>query len=315
MIASLPMRLTMKKLAATALAAIALITEFAAAADTATLANTINAKLRQCRELPAGSPQVTQCRSELDGMMKQAMAARSAAVSAPIAAPPAPPSATGAAKPENVTVGAAMKSLPAAEQKKFQASIGAIGGTQPLDIKGMDLETAMMAVQSNRANLLEAQLKNQIASVQTKNDQIAKLNAALLSLNRVGASTARATDKLDALLAPNDYRLEKEINATLVSAGIRPFGQTKGRTLQWSPTSKGDEGMLVGGINGSVTKAQLDGAAQQIKAQIDSMSNSQQMDMLRLQSLSNKRNEAFETMTNFIKKMQDNRSAIIGNMR
>ena len=41
----------------------------------------------------------------------------------------------------------------------------------------------------------------------------------------------------------------------------------------------------------------------------------QQMDMLRLQSLSNKRNEAFETMTNFIKKMQDNRNSIIGNMR
>ena len=39
-----------------------------------------------------------------------------------------------------------------------------------------------------------------------------------------------------------------------------------------------------------------------LKDQIDSMSNSQQMDMLRLQGLSNKRNEAFDTMTNFIKK-------------
>lgn len=54
---------------------------------------------------------------------------------------------------------------------------------------------------------------------------------------------------------------------------------------------------------------------QNIKGQIDALSNSQQMDMLRLQSLSNKRNEAFETMTNFIKKMQDNRNSIIGNMR
>ncbi|WJH32173.1 hypothetical protein N6H13_15585 [Paenibacillus sp. CC-CFT742] len=40
-----------------------------------------------------------------------------------------------------------------------------------------------------------------------------------------------------------------------------------------------------------------------------------QMEMLRLQSLSNKRNEAFDVMTNFIKKMQDSRSSIIGNMR
>ena len=39
------------------------------------------------------------------------------------------------------------------------------------------------------------------------------------------------------------------------------------------------------------------------------------MDMLRLQSLSNKRNEAFDLMTNFMKKFADKRDAIIGNMR
>ena len=43
--------------------------------------------------------------------------------------------------------------------------------------------------------------------------------------------------------------------------------------------------------------------------------NSQQMDMLRMQSMNSKRNEAFDVMTNFVKKMQDSRSSIIGNMR
>lgn len=54
---------------------------------------------------------------------------------------------------------------------------------------------------------------------------------------------------------------------------------------------------------------------QALKSKIDALSSSQQMDMLRLQSLSNKRNEAFDVMTNFMKKMQDLRSSIIGNMR
>jgi hypothetical protein len=39
------------------------------------------------------------------------------------------------------------------------------------------------------------------------------------------------------------------------------------------------------------------------------------MDMLRLQSLNNKRNEAFDLMSNFVKKMQDSRSSILSNMR
>jgi len=71
-------------------------------------------------------------------------------------------------------------------------------------------------------------------------------------------------------------------------------------------------------LNAKLQVAQQSGdqaAVQTLKGQIDALSNSQQMDMLRLQSMSNKRNEAFDLMTNFIKKMQDSRSSIIGNMR
>lgn len=71
-------------------------------------------------------------------------------------------------------------------------------------------------------------------------------------------------------------------------------------------------------LNAQLQAAQQNGneaLAQQLKIQIDAASNTQQMDMLRLQLMSNKRNEAFDVMTNFIKKMQDSRSSIIGNMR
>jgi len=125
------------------------------------------------------------------------------------------------------------------------SSITGINGTSSIDIRSMDLETAMMAVQQQRANLLEQQLKDQMQSVQDRNAELAILNS---QLNEAQANGDTAT-------------------------------------------------------------------AEARKAQIDALSNSQQMDMLRLQSLSNKRNEAFDVMTNFIKKMQDSRSSIIANMR
>lgn len=108
--------------------------------------------------------------------------------------------------------------------------------------QGMDLENALLAVQSQRAGLLEDQLKNQLEQVQVRNAEISKLNERLA-------------------------------------------------------TCKNEEERAL------------------IKQQMDTLANSQQMDTLRLQSLSNKRNEAFDTMTNFIKKMQDNRSSILTNMR
>ncbi|MBB6637378.1 hypothetical protein [Cohnella thailandensis] len=52
-----------------------------------------------------------------------------------------------------------------------------------------------------------------------------------------------------------------------------------------------------------------------LRNQMSNTTGDSQMDLLRLQSLTNKRNEAFDVMTNFIKKMQDSRNSILGNMR
>ncbi|MEO2255760.1 hypothetical protein ABGV43_02300 [Paenibacillus amylolyticus] len=123
--------------------------------------------------------------------------------------------------------------------------ISNISSVTPIDISSMDIETALMMVQSERTKLLDAQLQTQIQEVQNRNQQIAELNSQLQVAQQ-----------------------------------------------------NGDEA-----------------AVQKLKGQIDAASNSQQMDMLRLQSMSNKRNEAFDVMTNFIKKMQESRSSIIGNMR
>ncbi len=122
---------------------------------------------------------------------------------------------------------------------------GGVTSVNMQNIQSMDIETALMMVQSERSRLLEQQLQAQLTAVQDRNAQIALLNSQLASAKQSGdAETAAAR-----------------------------------------------------------------------QAQIDAASNSQQMDMLRLQSMSNKRNEAFDVMTNFVKKMQDSRSSIIGNMR
>lgn len=134
-----------------------------------------------------------------------------------------------------------------------------VSGLSASQVQGLDIETAMMAVQSQRASLLDSQLREQINSVNDRNNQVATKNEELQALN----------EKLAKFPADDN----------------------------------------------SEEKKKLENERNTLKSQIDSLSNSQQMDMLRLQSLSNKRNEAFDLMTEFIKKMNDSRSSIIGNMR
>lgn len=66
-----------------------------------------------------------------------------------------------------------------------QNSVGSVNleGMTQVNIQGMDLETAMMAVQENRTNMLESQLKDQITAVQAQNETIAKLNQLLGVIN------------------------------------------------------------------------------------------------------------------------------------
>lgn len=169
-----------------------------------------------------------------------------------------------------------------------------IGAISPINLSGMDLESALMAVQSQRANLLESQLRDQIAGVQAKNEQIGKLNTTLNSLQALLTIFSTTQKSIQLTAGSNIDKLFQKLKVDAQSAGVDIGSLLKGNILN---------------------KADIEALQTRIRGQIDSGSNSQQMDMLRLQSLTNKRNEAFDVMTNFIKKMQDSRTNIIGNMR
>ncbi|WP_197018574.1 MULTISPECIES: hypothetical protein [Microbacterium] len=149
-----------------------------------------------------------------------------------------------------------------------------------INVAALDLEQALLAVQTSRSSLLEDQLSAQLQSVQQRNGQIAPLNTALTAVRAYLASPSATT-------------LATAISATKTAGVSHAFLTAAAETQPREATA----------------------LAELLKQQIYTLSNAQQMDMLRLQSLSNKRNEAFDVMTNFVKKMQDSRTSIIGNMR
>ncbi|MEO5671748.1 MAG: hypothetical protein ABIR26_13725 [Ramlibacter sp.] len=185
-----------------------------------------------------------------------------------------------------------------------------VGKITSADLASMDIETAIMACQSSRANILEGELKSQILTIQAKNDQVTKLNQTKNALNKVlskfdsDAKPEAVASKQTAIGSPYTAGTAAyEANQAIKAAGVNPFGRTQAEL---------DKSGHVGDLS---TKADLTAAIDAMKSQIDSLTNSQQMDMLRLQSLSAKRNEAFEVMTNLMKKFQGPRDSIISNMR
>ena len=220
-------------------------------------------------------------------------------------------------------------------------------------LQSLDIESALMAVQGQRANLLEQQLQGQLEDVQQRNAQIGKLNEALAAAREL---TAKFSDKDGSSEKPSDLvnKERKEYHKTAewkaefksIKENFSPEDKAIYNTPDFHLLMNDKEGFarkqelhkqLIAPDNRTATgkqleklataaaaanitvdttdKGKLEKAIENLKSMIDTQSNSQQMDMLRLQSLSNKRNEAFEVMTNFVKKMQDSRSSIASNLR
>ena len=151
-----------------------------------------------------------------------------------------------------------------------------------ISLTAFDLEGALRAVQDQRVRLLDEQLSSQVTDVQKRNARVVTLDAAITALN---AYVAGPTDEsLATAIAAAHPAVESHILLSATS------DSTEART------------------------AAADLVAT-LRAERAAVTNTQQMDMLRLASLTDKRSEAFDLMSSFLAKMQGSQSSIIGNMR
>jgi len=184
----------------------------------------------------------------------------------------------------------------------------------------ISVDDALVLVQIDRVRLCEAQLTDQINTIRARNEQMKKLNdiqSVLLKVKGMFDKTEGdakfrdipgISDKLISGKTSDGKEIEKpdltEMRAAAKAwqdAGLDP---TYGAKLSGPLWDKVD-----------FRYKDIEVMTTMVKSQIDSMSSSSQMDMVRLQSLNNKRSEAFDTMTNSLKKQQDNKSSIVGNLR
>lgn len=153
-----------------------------------------------------------------------------------------------------------------------------------------DIQTLIQMVQSDRVKLLDSQLVDQVKAVQARNDQIASLNDTLAALNGFSAQIDGTDSGSTIKDSGTATDLANKANDAITAAGITDMP-----------------------ISASSTKGDIETAITKVKGMIDAESNNQQMDMLRLQSLNNKKDESVEILTTTAKKMGDSLDGIIRN--
>ena len=160
----------------------------------------------------------------------------------------------------------------------------------------MDLGALMMTLQLERTKELDKTIADQMKQIKDRNAQIKALNEFLGGVRK--------------------FKGDGSDDDTASTVTIN--GQTK--TLWRGDDSWAKQfGISWTDINGGASRKTRDGQwdlnIENIKGKIDGLNSDSQLDMIRLQSLIDKRNQAFEMASNTLQKDQKTRDAIVGNFR
>ena len=163
---------------------------------------------------------------------------------------------------------------------------GASFGDYMLNGKGVDFQDIMIAIAENRATSVEGE-------VTPLSTRITNRNKTLEDLGNVLADLTKLQSQFDSD-ADGDDR-EGYLQQTSKDILIEVFG-----SLDWSDLH--------------MTKYEVEEWLQKVKSKIDALNNEAQKDMTRLQSLVDRRDEAFTTASNLMSEISDTRGNTIGNM-
>ena len=161
----------------------------------------------------------------------------------------------------------------------------------------VDFQDLMVAIAQNRAVTVEGEVAPLSARIKNRNKELEQLG----DLLAIFTQTQSSYDSEAEGSAVASVRGVTEEMIPLACEAYRRKGGNPGTTIGWWNSD-------------GWTKASVEGMLQELKSMIDARNNESQKDMKRLESLVDRRDEAFSTATDLMSEISDTRSTLIGNL-
>ncbi len=165
---------------------------------------------------------------------------------------------------------------------------GAEFGDYFLGSDPIDFQDIMIAISERRATSVEREVTPLATRIQNRNKTLEDLGNVLADLTKLQAqfdSDSKGTDRSKDELQGASYQILEKVFGTPLD-----FDNLK------------------------MTKYEVEEWLQKVKSKIDALNNAAQKDMTRLESLVNRRDEAFSTASDLMSKISDTRSNLIRNL-
>ena len=178
-------------------------------------------------------------------------------------------------------------SVIASTEVKLSMDWGVNGIDYIYDSKPCDFQDLLVAVSLNRATSVEGEVEPLATRISNRNNTLDNLGNALSDLTKLQAmfdSEAEGSDR-KGTLQQSSYDILLEVFGTLDFKNLK------------------------------MTKYEVEEWLQKVKSKIDGLNNESEKDMSRLESLVDRRDEAFSTASDLMSKVSDTRSNLISNLQ
>lgn len=162
--------------------------------------------------------------------------------------------------------------------------------------KNVDFQDLMVAVAENRAVTVEGEITPLSERIRSRNKELEILGDLLAIFTQTQAKYA--SDAEGSATASVSGVTEEMI--PLACEAYKRKGGTPGTELSF--------------WNSSWTKASVEGMLKEFKSMIDARNNEAQLDMTRLESLVDRRDEAYSSASDMMTTISNTRSTLIGNL-
>jgi hypothetical protein len=165
-----------------------------------------------------------------------------------------------------------------------------------VDGEKFDLGQLMMELQLDMTTQIDRQIADQMAEIKDRNEELSNLNDLLASMRKFKEEG------------------KDDDTGTTVTIGEETKTMWRGDD-SWADEYGIEWTDINGGASSATQQKQWDANIEAVKGKIDSLNSESQLDMIRLQSLMDKRNQRYEQASNTLQKDQKTRDTIVGNTR
>lgn len=163
----------------------------------------------------------------------------------------------------------------------------------------MDLGTLMMMLQLDRTKELDKQIEDQMNEITQRNNKLKTLNDLLAKMRKMKGDGS--DDDGSITLGNTTKSLWRGTDNQGTGSWAKEFG------ISWTDIN--------GGASRKTRDGQWDVNIENLKGVIDGINSDSQLSMIRLQSLIDKRNQAYEMASNTLQKVGQNLDKLTGNQR